>query len=314
MAALFHVISPVILLAILQCIRLLSTTAASCCSKCTIRRTSISDPDNILVNVTERTDGHLDVYKRWKQCDWLLTAPDGYSTNLVKINRYLDLYYNEPLLAYDGVTPSSSSKTLSKHSSDLTMTSSGRNIWLKYVITGRIQTRFTLEYSVLKQQKVSQCLGVKIQNARLNCSVYTCHVSCNPGYFIFGSTKLTCVDGNQWAGLLPKCLSVKVVGTTKNDSMGRVEVFVDGQWYAVSYSRGWTIQSANIVCRMLGLPNATAAPEGSIFPSTTRYTLMQVEGCTGHRLLEFLRYCYNKDGNSGVVCGLPTGFQKTFVI
>ncbi|XP_031571586.1 deleted in malignant brain tumors 1 protein-like [Actinia tenebrosa] len=188
--------------------------------------------------------------------------------------------------------------------------SSGRHLWLKNV-KRYTSHGFTVKYKALKKKKVSQCSPLNVKNGNLTCSDDTCQLTCNMGYFSLRSTVLTCVEGNQWAGVFPKCLSVKIVGTTKNQSMGRVEVFVDGQWYAVSYSRGWTIQSANIVCRMLGLPNATAAPEGSIFPSTTRYTLMQVERCTGHetsifdcsvRLLSNANN-YGQGYAAGVICG-----------
>lgn len=107
------------------------------------------------------------------------------------------------------------------------------------------------------------------------------------------------------------------IQNTNTMNMGRVEVSMNGTWGKVAYSRGWTMQSANVVCRMLGLPNATAAPELSLvyYKRPSGFTWIQIDGCTGNetslfdckfRVLGRSSY-YNQYGDPGVICGPPKG-------
>lgn len=107
-------------------------------------------PINVNVDVTSRTDGYLDVYRGKKQCDWLLTAPKGYSIALILIKETYEI-----VLAYDGASPNRSSRTMNlPHILDQMVVTSGRHMWLKKVKkTYAYSIGFTVEYSALKQQK-----------------------------------------------------------------------------------------------------------------------------------------------------------------
>jgi len=93
---------------------------------------------------------------------------------------------------------------------------------------------------------------------------------------------------------------------------GRVEVSVNGVWGTVCDDY-WSIENANVVCNMLGLPQATAAPKGESFGSGSGPIWLDDVKCFGNESSLFL--CKRADlgvkdcahlEDTGVVCGPPS--------
>ena len=100
-------------------------------------------------------------------------------------------------------------------------------------------------------------------------------------------------------------------GSSPNE--GRVEISVNGVWGTVCDDY-WSIEDANVVCSMLGLPQATAATKGRSFGSGKGPIWMDDVQCFGNE--SSLLYCKRADlrvkncahlEDSGVVCGPPSG-------
>ena len=100
-------------------------------------------------------------------------------------------------------------------------------------------------------------------------------------------------------------------------SQGRVEVSVNGVWGTVCDDY-WSIEDANVVCGMLGLPQATAATKGLSFGEGTGPIMMDNVKCVGNE--SSLLFCPRSElgekdcahfEDSGVVCGPPSGKQRT---
>ena len=98
---------------------------------------------------------------------------------------------------------------------------------------------------------------------------------------------------------------------------GRVEVSVNGVWGTVCDDY-WSIENANVVCNMLGLPQATAAPKGESFGSGPGPIWLDDVKCVGNESSLFL--CKRADlgvkdcahlEDTGVVCGPPSGTVAT---
>lgn len=98
-----------------------------------------------------------------------------------------------------------------------------------------------------------------------------------------------------------------------SSSEGRVEVSVNGVWGTVCDDH-WSIEDANVVCNMLGLPQATAATKGESFGSGPGPIWLDDVKCVGNESSLFL--CKRADlgvkdcahlEDSGVVCGPPLG-------
>ncbi|XP_031557722.1 deleted in malignant brain tumors 1 protein-like [Actinia tenebrosa] len=134
----------------------------------------------------------------------------------------------------------------------------------------------------------------------------------------YGFTKMYTVYCSWYTTAAVMCgrpnMTVRVQNTNTLN-MGRVEVSMNGTWGKVAYSSGWTVQSANVVCRMLGLPNATAAPDLSMvyYKRPSGYTWIQIDGCKKNETSLFdcsflvlgRSSYYNKHGDAGVICGPP---------
>ena len=101
-------------------------------------------------------------------------------------------------------------------------------------------------------------------------------------------------------------------------SQGRAEVFAEGQWQSLC-GFGWSSAAATVVCRMLGFPPATGAPEKSAFGIGSVSMWLHTFSCQGaeYQLLEcpmdttfspeeLLYFCGDGD-EAGVVCGTPIG-------
>ena len=105
-------------------------------------------------------------------------------------------------------------------------------------------------------------------------------------------------------------------GSSPNE--GRVEISVNGIWGTVC-DDFWSIEDAYVVCRMLGLPQATAATKGQSFGKGTGPIWMDNVQCFGNE--SSLLYCKRADlgvkdcahlEDSGVVCGPPSGISATY--
>lgn len=101
-------------------------------------------------------------------------------------------------------------------------------------------------------------------------------------------------------------------------NQGRVEVFAEGQWQSLC-GFGWSNVEATVVCRMLGFPPATGAPEKSAFGVGSVSMWLHEFSCLGaeHQLAECpmdttfspeeLLYFCDSSEEAGVVCGTPNG-------
>lgn len=104
-----------------------------------------------------------------------------------------------------------------------------------------------------------------------------------------------------------------------SSSEGRVEVSVNGVWGTVCDDY-WSIEDANVVCNMLGLPQATTATKGESFGSGPGPIWLDDVKCIGNE--SSLMFCKRADlgvkdcahlEDSGVVCGPPSGTPLTVV-
>ena len=73
--------------------------------------------------------------------------------------------------------------------------------------------------------------------------------------------------------------NVRLVGGT-SDSEGRVEILYRGAWGTVC-DDGWGIQDANVVCRSLGFPGASAAVSFAGFGQGTGDIVLDDVTCRG---------------------------------
>jgi hypothetical protein len=94
-------------------------------------------------------------------------------------------------------------------------------------------------------------------------------------------------------------------------SEGRVEVFYNGTWGTVC-DDSWDLKDANVVCRYLGQPNATSAPNGAVFGKGAGPIWMDDVKCRGSETSLFecphkglgSHNCGHRE-DAGVSCGYP---------
>lgn len=92
-----------------------------------------------------------------------------------------------------------------------------------------------------------------------------------------------------------------------NDTAGRVEVLVDGEWGTVC-DDGWDLTDADVVCRQLGFPSAASAPQYAAFGEGEGSILLDDVECGGdeNRLIDCTYDRVTTDcshgEDAGVVC------------
>lgn len=107
--------------------------------------------------------------------------------------------------------------------------------------------------------------------------------------------------------------NVRLAGS-RHSNQGRVEIHLNGRWGTVCSSY-WTTTEAKVVCRELGLPEATVALKKTVFPSGNTSTLMILDYCTGSESslvncshnTAINNYCGETYKEVGVACGKAKG-------
>ena len=69
--------------------------------------------------------------------------------------------------------------------------------------------------------------------------------------------------------------------TGSEQYLGRVEVYVGGQWGTIC-SLGWSIEDALVVCRMLGFPSASRAVTNGVYGLGTGPVWLSNVNCHGN--------------------------------
>ncbi|XP_078360980.1 uncharacterized protein LOC144645322 [Oculina patagonica] len=179
------------------------------------------------------------------------------------------------------------------------------------------------DVSVSDVCNVTSCPIIPIlQNGTIKCSAgdligSQCNLTCAPGYRLIGSSTRTCLESGVWSGRLAYCAKIEVRLAGGNSStQGRVEIAVNGMWGTICDDR-WNLNSATVICHMLGLPQAYAAPGNSGFGPGTGTIWMDEVKCVGneksildcsHLGLGASSQCQHHE-DAGVICGNITSFE-----
>lgn len=95
-----------------------------------------------------------------------------------------------------------------------------------------------------------------------------------------------------------------------NYSEGRVEIFYRNQWGTICDDY-WDLNDANVICRQLNLPPASAAPKNAFFGAGTGPIWLDNVKCTGSESYINqcttsawrVHNCVHKE-DAGAVCGI----------
>lgn len=105
-------------------------------------------------------------------------------------------------------------------------------------------------------------------------------------------------------------VSVRLAGG--NDTAGRVEVFIDGEWGTVCDDL-WNLDDAEVACRQLGFPSAISALSFAYFGEGEGSILMDNVECEGNET-SLIECKYDADASdcshsedAGVVCAPAPG-------
>eukprot|EP00057_Strongylocentrotus_purpuratus_P021658 XP_011676132.1 PREDICTED: neurotrypsin [Strongylocentrotus purpuratus] len=110
----------------------------------------------------------------------------------------------------------------------------------------------------------------------------------------------------QDAGVI--CHEVRLAGSGSYPSQGRVEVYTNGEWGTVC-DDSWGLEDANVVCRQLGFPGASAFTTGSAFGGGSGQIHLDNVACVGDELS--IMYCRKNsvwrhdcthEEDAGVIC------------
>ena len=112
-----------------------------------------------------------------------------------------------------------------------------------------------------------------------------------------------------------------VDSTSGSDKDGRVELGIGGVWGGVC-SRGWDLQDAAVVCRMLGLPPASVAEGEAAFGNSGNKPWLGNLECIGNESIitecshmgwgNTNRFFCERKSDAGVICGPPSSESSQF--
>ncbi|XP_078356152.1 uncharacterized protein LOC144640962 [Oculina patagonica] len=119
-------------------------------------------------------------------------------------------------------------------------------------------------------------------------------------------------NGKSDAGVIcgPPSINVRLNGINSSNQIGRVEFSLNGVWGTICGDT-WNIRNAHVICRMMGLPPATAALGSAVFGRGEGVIWLDTLNCTGNEnsILECehgefgnVRLCSHYS-DSGVMCG-----------
>lgn len=120
--------------------------------------------------------------------------------------------------------------------------------------------------------------------------------------------------------LIKISVEVRLAGGNSS-TQGRVEIAVNGMWGTICDDR-WNLNSATVICHMLGLPQAYAAPGNSGFGPGTGTIWMDEVKCVGneksildcnHLGLGASSQCQHHE-DAGVICGNITCENVLYIL
>ena len=109
-------------------------------------------------------------------------------------------------------------------------------------------------------------------------------------------------------------VNVRLTGVNSSSKIGRVEISLNGVWGTIC-DNSWNIRNAHVICRMLGLPPATAAFGSAVFGRGHGMVWLEKLNCTGnessifecdHGVFGSETRCKHS-ADSAVMCGVDPG-------